>query len=214
MSIKRAGMLVLCSLILNQAMYFDLGEQEERCIIEEIPEDTLVTGYFLLEYWDEKKQDNSPHLGLTVTVRGPDHEVLLMKRYGKHGKFTFTSHASGSHFLCVQSNSTRFSVFAGERLRVHFDVQMGQHTTDPTAIKAKDTVKFMENSLEHLTDQIRYISRQQDFQREREERFRQMSEETNGNVLFWALIQTCILLTVGFWQMKKMKDFLIEKKLV
>lgn len=25
-------------------MYFDLGEQEEKCIIEEIPEDTLVTG--------------------------------------------------------------------------------------------------------------------------------------------------------------------------
>lgn len=25
-------------------MYFDLGEQEEKCIIEEIPDDTLVTG--------------------------------------------------------------------------------------------------------------------------------------------------------------------------
>lgn len=26
------------------AMYFQLGEQEEKCIIEEIPVDTLVTG--------------------------------------------------------------------------------------------------------------------------------------------------------------------------
>lgn len=49
---------------------------------------------------------------------------------------------------------------------------------------------------------------------EREEKFRQMSEETNGNVLWWAIIQTSILLSVGIWQMKNLKDFLIEKKLV
>jgi len=41
-----------------------------------------------------------------------------------------------------------------------------------------------------------------------------MSEETNGNVLWWAIIQTSILLFVGIWQMKNLKDFLIEKKLV
>uniref|UniRef100_A0A672KJF5 GOLD domain-containing protein n=1 Tax=Sinocyclocheilus grahami TaxID=75366 RepID=A0A672KJF5_SINGR len=49
---------------------------------------------------------------------------------------------------------------------------------------------------------------------EREEKFRQMSEETNGNVLWWAIIQTSILLSVGIWQIKNLKNFLIEKKLV
>lgn len=33
-----------CFFMLGAAMYFDLGEIEERCIIEEIPIDTLVTG--------------------------------------------------------------------------------------------------------------------------------------------------------------------------
>ncbi|XP_062380504.1 transmembrane emp24 domain-containing protein 11 [Sardina pilchardus] len=151
---------------------------------------------------------------MTVTIRDPNHEILLLKRYGKYGKFTFTSHASGQHYLCMQSNSTRFSVFAGERLRVHLDVQMGEHSIDPSAVKAKDTVKTMEYSLQHLIDQMTYIARQQDYQREREETFREISEQTNWSVLWWAIIQTAILLSVGFWQMKRLKDFLIEKKLV
>ncbi|XP_073676076.1 transmembrane emp24 domain-containing protein 11 [Garra rufa] len=214
MNVRLTGLLLASFVILAPAMYFDLGEQEEKCIIEEIPEDTLVSGIFLLEHWDENKKGNIRHLGLTVTVRDPNHAVILLKRFGKHGKFTFTSHASGQHFVCMQSNSTRFSVFAGDRLKVHLDVQMGKHTIDPNADKTKDTMKAMENNLQHLIDQMRYISRQQNFQREREEKFRQMSEETNGNVLWWAIIQTSILLSVGIWQMKNLKNFLIEKKLV
>ncbi|XP_036406893.1 transmembrane emp24 domain-containing protein 11 [Megalops cyprinoides] len=214
MGVWFSGLLVLCYLALTWAMFFDLGEQEEKCIIEEVPQDTLVTGYFLLEYWDTGKQTNSPHLGITVIVRDPDHQTLMSKRYGRKGKFTFTSHSSGQHFLCMQSNSTRFAVLAGQRLRLHLDVQMGEHTLDPSTEKAKDMVKTVEYNLRHLIDQIHYISKQQDFQREREETFRRISEETNGKILWWAVLQTAILLTVGVWQMKRLQDFLIEKKLV
>lgn len=34
------------------------------------------SGYFLLEPWDLKKATRSPHLGVTLTVRDPNHEVL------------------------------------------------------------------------------------------------------------------------------------------
>lgn len=44
MSLRGVGFVLQCYLMLAAAMYFDLGEQEEKCIIEEIPEDTLVTG--------------------------------------------------------------------------------------------------------------------------------------------------------------------------
>ncbi|KPP67772.1 transmembrane emp24 domain-containing protein 11-like [Scleropages formosus] len=225
MEIIRIVWLVLCCLSVVSGMYFDLGEQE-KCIIEEIPQDTLVTGYFLLENWDNREKDNSPRLGLTVTVRDPNHQILMSKRYGSQGKFTFTSHSSGQHFLCMQTHSTKSfdspclvvnkepSNLPPDFQRLHLDVQMGEHTLDPGTIKAENTVKTMEYSLQHLIDRIHYIGKQQDFQREREEAFRQMSEETNGNVLWWAVVQTAILIAVGIWQMKKLKDFFIEKKLV
>lgn len=44
MSLRGIGFFLQCYLVLAAAMYFDLGEQEEKCIIEEIPVDTLVTG--------------------------------------------------------------------------------------------------------------------------------------------------------------------------
>lgn len=44
MGLRGTGFLLQSYLMLAAAMYFDLGEQEEKCIIEEIPEDMLVTG--------------------------------------------------------------------------------------------------------------------------------------------------------------------------
>ncbi|XP_053735652.1 transmembrane emp24 domain-containing protein 11 [Synchiropus splendidus] len=214
MGLRGTGLVLQCYLVLAAAMYFDLGEQEEKCIIEEVPDDMLVTGYFLLEPWDLKTFRDTPHLGVTVTVRDPNHEVVMSKRYGKFSKFTFTTHMSGQHYLCFQTNSTRFSVFAGERLKLHLDVQMGQHSIDRSPDRTKDNLKVLEASLSHLTDQMLYITRQQDYQREREESFRQMSEDTNSSVLWWAVVQTSILLSVGFWQMKRLRDFFISKKLV
>ncbi|KAL6117238.1 uncharacterized protein ACO6RY_15067 [Pungitius sinensis] len=213
MSLRGIGVLQ-CYLVLAAAMYFDLGEQEEKCIIEEIPEDTLVTGHFLLEPWDLKAISHSPRFGVTVTVRDPNTEVLMSKRYGKFGKFTFTAHASGQHYLCFQTNSTRFAVFAGERLKLNLDVQMGEHPIDHNNDKTKNNMEILENSLRHLIDQMMYITRHQEYQREKEEQFRQISEDTNGKVLWWAVVQTSVLLSVGFWQMKRLKDFFIAKKLV
>ncbi|XP_054453895.1 transmembrane emp24 domain-containing protein 11 [Anoplopoma fimbria] len=214
MSLRGIGFLLQFYLMLAAAMYFDLGEQEEKCIIKEIPEDMLVTGHFLLEPWDLKKFSHSPHFGVTVTVRDPNHEVLMSKRYGKFGKLIFTAHASGQHFLCFQTNSTRFAVFAGERLKLHLDVQMGEHLIDPNTAKTKTNLQILEDSLRHLIDQMMYITRQQEYQREKEEVFRQISENTNSKVLWWAVVQTSVLLSVGIWQMKRLKDFFIAKKLV
>lgn len=44
MSVRVVVFFLQCFFVLAAAMYFDLGELEERCIIEEIPIDTLVTG--------------------------------------------------------------------------------------------------------------------------------------------------------------------------
>ncbi|XP_029021830.1 transmembrane emp24 domain-containing protein 11 [Betta splendens] len=213
MDLHCVAFFLQCYLMLTAAMYFDLGEQEEKCIIEEIPEDMLVTGHFLLEPWDLKMFTNSAHLGATATVRDPNYEVVMSKRFGKFGKFTFTAHTSGQHYICFQTNSTRFSVFAAERLKLHLDVQIGEHVIDHGQ-NTKVNLEVLEHNLNHLTDQMMYITKQQEYQREKEEVFRQISENTNSKVFWWAVVQTGILLSVGFWQMKRLKDFFVEKKLV
>ncbi|XP_044537715.1 transmembrane emp24 domain-containing protein 11-like [Gracilinanus agilis] len=133
---------------MSSAFYFHVAEREEKCIIEDIPSDTLITD----------------------------------------------------------------PVFNKER--IHLDIRIGEHDLDAVIAQAKDKVNEVNYKLEHLTEQIEQIIKEQNYQREREENFRMTSEDTNSNVLWWALAQMLILILVGIFQMKSLKDFFIAKKLV
>ncbi|NXR84393.1 TMD11 protein, partial [Pycnonotus jocosus] len=200
---------------------FHIGEREEKCIIEDIPSDTLVVGNYKVQRWDIHKHEfleSAPGLGMFVTVTSPSDisklQVLLSKLYGPQGTFSFTSYLSGEHIICFQSNSTRFAVTAGSKLRMHLDIRVGEHFLDESAIRAKDKVDEVSVRLEHLIEQIYHVTREQDYEREREEKFRKTSEETNSNILWWAIVQTLILISIGIWQIKSLRDFFISKKLV
>ncbi|XP_068044540.1 transmembrane emp24 domain-containing protein 11-like isoform X2 [Anomalospiza imberbis] len=191
---KLIGFLMNFWISFSLALYFHIGEREEKCIIEDIPSDTLLVGNYKVQRWDIHTHDfleSAPGLGMFVTVTSPTGEVLLSKLYGPQGTFTFTSYISGEHIICFQSNSTRFAVIAGSKLRIHLDIRVGEHFLDESAIQAKDKVN-----------------------EEREEKFRKTSEETNSNILWWAIVQTLILISVGIWQIKSLRDFFISKKLV
>ncbi|XP_014952162.1 transmembrane emp24 domain-containing protein 11 [Ovis aries] len=149
-----------------------------------------------------------------VTVTTYSDEVLLSRLHGPQGAFYFTSHSPGEHIICLQSNSTRLVSFGGSKLRVHLDIRVGEHDLDAAITQAKDKVNEVSFKLEHLIEQIEQIVKEQNYQRDREEKFRMTSEDTNSNVLWWAFTQTLIFISVGIFQMKSLKDFFIAKKLV
>ncbi|XP_035181290.1 transmembrane emp24 domain-containing protein 11-like isoform X2 [Oxyura jamaicensis] len=157
------------------ALYFHSGEREEKCIIEDVPSDTLVTGNYKVQKWDIHKQDfldSAPGLGMFVTVTTPSAE------------------------------------------RIHLDIRVGEHFVDEAVVRAKDKVNEVNFRLEHLIEQIHHVSKEQNYEREREEKFRNISEQTNSNILWWAVAQTLILISIGIWQIKSLRDFFIAKKLV
>ncbi|CAJ0935841.1 unnamed protein product [Ranitomeya imitator] len=108
----------------------------------------------------------------------------------------------------------RHSGILKSRERVHLDVQVGEHPLDYASVDPKDKVKEVSYSLEHLRGEVDHITKDQEYQRNREEYYRRKSEDMNGNVLWWAIAQIVILTTVGIWQIKHLKDFLIAKKVV
>ncbi|XP_011845409.1 PREDICTED: transmembrane emp24 domain-containing protein 9 [Mandrillus leucophaeus] len=146
-------------------------------------------------------------------VPGPA-PVILARQYGSEGRFTFTSHTPGEHQICLHSNSTKFSLFAGGMLRVHLDIQVGEHANDYAEIAAKDKLSELQLRVRQLVEQVEQIQKEQNYQRWREERFRQTSESTNQRVLWWSILQTLILVAIGVWQMRHLKSFFEAKKLV
>lgn len=199
------------------ALYFHVGEKEKKCFIEELPEDTMVTGKYKAQLWDkqtEKFLDSTPGMGMHVEIKDPDDKIILSKSYGHEGAFTFTSHTPGEHQICIHSNSTKWTLFAGGKLRVHLDIQVGEHTNDYSEIAAKDKLTELQLRVRQLLDQVQQIQKEQNYQRYREERFRQTSESTNSRVLWWSIAQTAVLVVAGMWQMRHLKGFFEAKKLV
>ncbi|XP_027722880.1 transmembrane emp24 domain-containing protein 9 [Vombatus ursinus] len=201
----------------GSALYFHIGETEKKCFIEEIPDETMVIGNYRTQLYDKQREEYqpaTPGLGMFVEVKDPDDKVILSRQYGSEGRFTFTSHTPGEHQICLHSNSTKFSLFAGGMLRVHLDIQVGEHANDYAEIAAKDKLSELQLRVRQLVEQVEQIQKEQNYQRWREERFRQTSESTNQRVLWWSIVQTLILVAIGVWQMRHLKSFFEAKKLV
>lgn len=155
---------------------------------------------------------NAPGIGMHVEVKDPDDKVILSRVYSSEGKITFTSHTPGEHVICMYSNSTAW--FSGSQLRVHLDIQVGDQAIDYANVAQKEKLTELQLRIRQLLDQVETISKEQNYQRYREERFRQTSESTNQRVLWWSIAQTVVLVVMGFWQMRHLKKFFEAKKLV
>merc|ERR1712226_1034740 len=207
--------LLICCLSAVSGLYFHIGETERKCFIEEIPDETMVVGNYKVEMFDKMQNKYVPTvsgLGIHVSVQDPDLRSVMSRTYAAEGRFTFTSHTAGEHIICLHSNSSAW--FGGGQLRVHLDIQVGEHANDYQQIAAKDKLTELQLRVRQLLDQVEQITKEQNYQRYREERFRQTSESTNQRVLWWSLGQTCILVVMGAWQMRHLKSFFEAKKLV
>ncbi|XP_013418080.1 transmembrane emp24 domain-containing protein eca-like [Lingula anatina] len=207
--------LQLLMLQLVVGLYFHIGETEKKCFIEEIPDETMVVGNYKVEIFDRSQNAFLPTgggLGMHVEVKDPDEKVILSRTYASDGRYTFTSHTAGEHTICLHSNSSAW--FGGGQLRVHLDIQVGEHANDYPQIATKDKLTELQLRVRQLLDQVEQITKEQNYQRYREERFRQTSESTNQRVLWWSIAQTLVLLVTGFWQMRHLKGFFEAKKLV
>ncbi|XP_043463481.1 transmembrane emp24 domain-containing protein eca [Leptopilina heterotoma] len=196
-------------------LYFHIGETERKCFIEEIPDETAIIVNYKVELYDPRSQGfmpSSPGIGMHVEVRDPDDKTILSRVYSSEGRISFTSQTPGEHVICLYSNSTAW--FSGTQLRVHLDIQVGEHAIDYANVAQKEKLTELQLRIRQLYDQVDTITKEQNYQRYREDRFRQTSESTNRRVLWWSLIQTAILLIMGAWQMKHLKSFFEAKKLV
>ncbi|XP_012268773.1 transmembrane emp24 domain-containing protein eca [Athalia rosae] len=199
----------------STGLYFHIGETERKCFIEEIPDETTVLVNYKVELYDLRSggfMPSSPGVGMHVEVRDPDDKTILSRVYSSEGRISFTSHTPGEHVICLYSNSTTW--FSGNQLRVHLDIQVGEHAIDYANVAQKEKLSELQLRIRQLLIQVEQITKEQNYQRYREERFRQTSESTNQRVLWWSLAQTAILLAMGAWQMKHLKGFFEAKKLV
>jgi len=220
MAYLRILALVALSATSCSGIYFHINENEVKCFIEEVPDETLVTG----KYNTERQQPDGSYapnsrlnkegqaIGIHVKVTDPSGEVVMQKDYTGKGRFVFNTHEPGEHTICLNTNSTRW--FAGANVRVHLDMLIGEASNDYNEIQKKEQLTQVETRLYQLLAQVKMIANEQAYQRTREATFREISESTNVRVLWWSILQFAVLILTAYLQLQHLKGFFEAKKLV
>ncbi|KAA0200327.1 Transmembrane emp24 domain-containing protein eca [Fasciolopsis buskii] len=186
-------------------MYFYLTNQKPMCFIEEVPDVTMVKGTYRIT--GEKGKDYTAE-SIHVEILDPNNNQVLSRTYTADGYFTFTSHQGGEYRICILAQSK------SERSRVHLDFAVGENAINYGEVATKDRLNEFELRIRQLQDQVQSIAKDQNYQRVREEYFRQLSESTGHRVTYWSLGQLILLCSIGFWQMRHLRAFFQAKKLV
>nr|XP_057907414.1 transmembrane emp24 domain-containing protein 4-like [Doryrhamphus excisus] len=223
--IPTAGVILIAVCIHSSyALYFHIGETEKKCLIEEIPDDTRVVGKYRTQLWDKPTNSflqSAPSIGMHVEIKDTDSKVILSRQYGSDGRFIFTSDTPGEHNICLHSNATKTEPFSGGKLRLHLDIQVGEHTNNYTNIAAVDNLTELQLRVRQLRDQVEQIQKEQNYQRFQEKHFRMISESTNQRVrwwsitlILWSIAQMLTLIITDVWLKKHQKSVFEDEEQV
>ncbi|EIW58678.1 uncharacterized protein TRAVEDRAFT_72170 [Trametes versicolor FP-101664 SS1] len=214
---RRPPLLSLCLLLVfaaaANALHFYLDTNEKRCFIEELPTDTVVEGHYRALEWSEAEQKyiENPNLGILVEVDELETGHNVVKTRGpSDSRFTFTSHDSGDHSICLSSNYGT-SWFATTHIRLYLDVVIG--STKPDADHDRSHVSELSQKLRDLNMKLEDIRREQQYQREREAAFRDLSEDTNSRAVWYTLAQMGVLIATCVWQLRHLRRFFEDRKM-
>lgn len=207
--------LVLCAVVCDAA-YFKLIEGKRRCFLEEVPEDVVVLAtYKSLDHATLNAQmegSTADRAGIIITVSDPSHNELLRHTCDSEGRFAITSQTGGEHLICLETNTTNW--FGRTRtFRFDLKVEFGEGATDYQELAKQEHLTAIEVELRKLNDKVKSIYAEQNYQKEREEAFRNTSESTNSRVAWWSVAQTVVLIVAAVYQVTNLKSFFRQKKL-
>ncbi|KAI5987058.1 emp24/gp25L/p24 family/GOLD-domain-containing protein [Pisolithus albus] len=212
-------------------LHFYLDANEKRCFIEELPSDTAVegtlrfrnrvycrvasyVGFFIGHYkaleWNEQAREYvlQPELGILVEVEEMETGHNVVKTRGPpEGQFTFTSHDAGDHSICLSTNYT--SWFSNTHVKLYLDVIVG--AVRPDIEHDRSHVSELASKVRDLNQKLEDIRREQQYQREREADFRNLSEATNARAVWYSLMQIVVLVLTCTWQLKHLKRFFQDR---
>ncbi|KAI0788843.1 emp24/gp25L/p24 family/GOLD-domain-containing protein [Abortiporus biennis] len=195
------------------ALHFYLDAQEKRCFLEEVPSDTIVEGHYRALEWSEHDQKyvENPNLGILVEVDEIETGHNVVRTRGpSDGRFTFTSHDSGDHSVCLSSNYGS-AWFTNTHIRLYLDVVVGG--AKPDREHDRSHVSELSSKLRDLNQKLEDVRREQQYQREREANFRDLSELVNSRAVWYVIAQIAVLVVTCGWQLRHLKKFFEDRKM-
>ncbi|KAG0031514.1 emp24p/erv25p- protein [Podila clonocystis] len=209
------ALLVLLSILPSVfGLYFYLEGSEQKCFTEELPKETVVTGHYIAEEWNEEKQKfvlNKDH-GIEVVVDElPAGNRVYSQKLTPEGQFKFTSAESGEHSICIYTSASGW--FDSSKTRVTLDMSIRDILEDDDT-SPEESVNELVRRVRELNHKVGDIRRDQAYLRDHEAEFRDKSEATNGHTVTWTIVQLIVLAVTCAWQMRHLRVFFEARKMI
>jgi len=193
-------------------------EGELRCFMEEVPKDTLILAKWKGSFQNEQgairyQQPSKKNLGFIVYAKDPDGNDVLTKTVGLEGRIAFSTHVGGEYQLCWQTNGSRWFEKAA-RIKMELEIETGADAIDYEEIAQAEHLTDLQIEVRRRNDQAFEIMKEQSYLKAREIIARDESETINSRVMWWSIAETILLVASGFWQIRHLKNFFRQKKLV
>ncbi|KAF9511241.1 hypothetical protein BS47DRAFT_1346956 [Hydnum rufescens UP504] len=210
---RSLALFALALVTTAQALHLYLDAEDKRCFVEELPTDTIVEGHYRALEWDETLNTYSinENLGIQVDVEEMATDHVVVKTRGPHeGRFTFTSHEAGDHSICLSTNYTA-GWFTSRHIKLYIDIVVG--ASKPDVEHDRSHIGEVASKIRELNDRLRDIRREQQYQREREAAFRDLSEATNFRAVWYCVGQIVVLVATCTWQLRHLRRFFEDRKM-
>ncbi|KAG0206243.1 emp24p/erv25p- protein [Mortierella sp. GBA30] len=209
------GILVLLSILPSVfGLYFYLEGSEQKCFTEELPKETMVTGVYTAEEWNEDTQKfvTNKEVQLEVVVdEMPSGNRVYSHKLAPQGKFQFTSAESGEHAICLFTSTAGW--FSSTKIRLTLDLAVRDIMDDATEAP-EGSLSELAQRVRELNQKVADIKREQSYLREHERVFRNQSEATNAHTVTWTIVQLVVLGIACTTQLRSLRKFFEAKKLV
>ncbi|ORZ28821.1 emp24/gp25L/p24 family/GOLD-domain-containing protein [Lobosporangium transversale] len=208
------GLLMLLSILPSVfGIYFYLEGAEQKCFTEELPKETVVTGVYTAEEWNEAQQKFvvNKELQLEVIVEEmPDGNRIHSQKLPPKGKFKFTSAESGQHNICLFASTAGW--FSSTKIRLNLDLAVRDLSEESDL--GEGTLSELAQRVRELNYKVSDIRIEQSYHRDHEREFRDVSERTNSRTVTWTIVQLVVLGITCTIQLRSLRKFFETKKLV
>jgi hypothetical protein len=193
------------------ALFTKVKQNHPKCFIEELHQDEIVVVHY-------KSPDQSPlpheaeqqkyHVGVKLEVTQGANKVFE-GRTDVEGRFAFTA-LQGEHHLCFSVEGQSL----GQDFRIYLEVKVGLNDVDYESVAKKEHLSSLELKVRKIRDDVRRVTQEQSYFRNREERSKRTADSTYFRAMWFSLVQILAMLGVTGVYLLYLRNYFISKKLV
>ncbi|KAG9130604.1 hypothetical protein Leryth_011864 [Lithospermum erythrorhizon] len=191
----------------SQAVWLTLPSKGTKCISEELHNNILVLGDYVVISDDS---NHHPPQTISIKVTSPFGKTIYQMESVTHGQFAFTASESGNYLACFWSDGNH----GIEDVSVNVDWKSGVAAKDWDSVARKENVEGLALELMKLGAVVEAVRENLIYLKTRESEMWSVSEITNSRVAWYSMMSVGICISASVLQIAYLKQYFHQKKVI